>query len=257
MPTAPKATEPAATTPDPAFAGLLSQLGIGVVEPKKPATAPAAPATPKAPAPATAPKAAPPAHVFEGSEWSADVFERFLPATVVVRSDEGVGTGFFFRSDGYILTNHHVAYLDNGEPSSSLYIESGDKKLRGKAKLLHADKKHDVALLKFECTGPVPFIPLEEDYASRVRPGIEITIIGNALNFGLAPINGTVKFTARSGNIVYTAPTNHGDSGSPVISRDGKCVGIHKSSTTQAKGLSNGTPASDILALLKVWLKNA
>jgi V8-like Glu-specific endopeptidase len=89
-------------------------------------------------------------------------------------------------------------------------------------------------------------------------------IIGNALDFGLAPITGTIKFTKadHSGDLVYTAPTNNGDSGSPVLNRTGQLIGIHKSSTSakivgnmriEAKGMSNATGADDILNLLSKW----
>lgn len=198
-----------------------------------------------------------------GSEWSADIFEKYLSATAVIETDSGVGTGFFVTEDGYLITNRHVVYNGLGA-DRNIRLKSGDGKIRCACELINADKDRDVALLKAKASKKGnPFIPLISDYSS-VRPGANMMIIGNALDFGLAPITGTVKFTrSRSGaDLVYTAPTNNGDSGAPVINRHGQCIGIHKSTTTgqmigtriiDAKGLSNGTPSEDIRTLLKKW----
>jgi S1-C subfamily serine protease len=199
----------------------------------------------------------------EDADWGADVFERSSPATLIVMTESGVGTGFFITSDGYFLTNHHV--IHNGSKRDTyITVESGDGKIKCEAEFVKADKTRDVALLKLKNhRGKTPFIPLIKDY-SQVRPGIAMMIIGNGLNFGLAPSAGNVKFahSKSDGNLVYTAPSNNGDSGAPVFNKDGECIGIHKSVTvgqvignTQIRvtGLSNATPAEDIRKLLSKW----
>lgn len=199
----------------------------------------------------------------EDADWGADVFERSLPATLIVMTESGIGTGFFVTSDGYFITNHHV--IHNGSKRETyITVESGDGKIKCEAEFVKADKARDVALLRLkDHRGKTPFLPLVKDY-SQVRPGIAMMLIGNGLNFGLAPSAGNVKFThsKSDGDLVYTAPSNNGDSGAPVFNKDGECIGIHKSATvgqvmgnTQIRvtGLSNATPAEDIRKLLSKW----
>lgn len=206
-----------------------------------------------------------PVNTFRGEDanWGAMLFEKYATATLIVRTNSGVGTGFFITSDGYLLTNHHVIH-EGDRRDTNIRVESGDGKISGEVEFLHADKTHDVALLRLkDHKGKTPFIPIIKDY-STVRPGIAVMIIGNGLNFGLAPAEGTVKFSSanRSGNLVHTTPSNNGDSGSPVLNTSGECIGIHKSSTVgatigsktiSAVGLSNATTAKNIRFLLSRW----
>ena len=210
--------------------------------------------------PPVVPVAAEPAPVVHsGDEWSADLFERYLPATVGIRTGTGAGTGFFISSEGFLLSNHHVVY-HGSTVENMILVESGDKKISGNVEVIVADKKLDIALLKLKKKpkGATPFIPFVKDYAT-VRAGTDMMIIGNGLAFGLAPITGTVKFPCNEmlGNLVYTAPSNGGDSGSPVINRDGNCIGIHKAreGSTNSRGIAYATPADKIVKQLEVWKK--
>ena len=96
------------------------------------------------------------------------------------------------------------------------------------------------------------------DY-SALKQGADCLVIGNAFGMGLAPFSGVVRFTKDSdGNLVYTAPSNPGDSGGPVFNRMGECIGINKSRTVQvnsrdADGYANATPMDTINALLDKW----
>lgn len=202
---------------------------------------------------------------YEEKEWVADVFEARIAATLMVKSSGVVGTGFFISADGLLLTNYHVVGQVSGL-DSRVFIESGDGKINREASVLATDKKRDLALLKVSLgEQKTAFIPFVEHY-DELRPGEEVVVIGNAFSLGLAPITGTVKFThARESNdLIYTAPSNHGDSGGPVLNRKGECVGINKSitvsitrggQTVNAQGLTNATPADEIKHILGTWKK--
>lgn len=195
-------------------------------------------------------------------EWSADMFDRYKGATVAIRAKKDKysagGTGFFISKDGLLITNHHVAYSDTGSPAKEIFIKSGDDKIITNATLIVADQNEDVALLKADgLRGETPFIPFVAD-DSTVRAGIDTMIIGNGLSFGLAPVTGTVKFPDLTGDLVYTAQTNGGDSGSPLINRRGECIGIHKaredeSGSRAARGIAYATPAHTIKKLVLKW----
>lgn len=229
-----------------------------VEKPKK--ASPPPPTTPIAPAeilPSIAQNPTP-------NEWIADVFEKRLPATLVIETASSCGTGFFISDDGLLLTNHHVVHEECGARSRNIRVCSGDNKIRCKATLIAADEQLDVALLRADIgTKKSPFIPFIEDY-NTLRPGMDVVVIGNAFSFGLAPVSGTVKFThdKRDNDLIYTAPTNNGDSGGPVLNRNGECVGINKSITVavsngatsmQAQGLTNATAADNIKELIQNW----
>ncbi len=198
-----------------------------------------------------------------GVEWIADMMEKCIKSVWIVRTPSGSGTGFFISKDGYFLTNRHVVY-DGETPETSIYVESNDESKKYKSSIVKVSKTYDVALLKVVgMPTSVPALPLLRDF-SKVRPGCDMMIIGNGFGYGLAPITGTVKYpkAKRTGNMIYTALTNNGDSGSPVLNRSGFVIGIHKSTTNsktvgnqriEAKGMSNATPVCDILRLLDEW----
>lgn len=200
-----------------------------------------------------------------GSDWIADVFESRLGGTLTISTDQSNGTGFLINGKGWALTNRHVVY-DGKTRCAFVKVKSGDGKVNATADIIASDEKRDVALLKVNIgTQSTAFIPFVPDYAL-VRPGIDVVAIGNALSCGLAPITGTVKFAHASddNDLVYTAPANHGDSGAPVLNRNGECVGINKSITVSQRrgsntiktyGITNATAADEIQQLLEKWKK--
>lgn len=208
----------------------------------------------------------------ESQGWAADVFEKRSPSIVSLKCSGGSysseGTGFIISANGYLLTNDHVVYDESagGYFNKITMTFSGGKK-EYKATVVTSSKARDLALCRFEPDQipdikPIPFI---DDY-SRLKQGADVLVIGNGLSMGLAPFTGTVKYTCNDrGDLVYTAPSNPGDSGGPVFNRAGECVGINKSVTVSlirggekipANGLTNATPADKIAELLEKWSKN-
>ena len=200
--------------------------------------------------------------------WCAEIFEKSRAAVVeiTVSGPDGSasGTGFVISKNGYILTNDHVVYCETAEgyyPKAKISF-SGDKKSYD-LQILFSDKKADVALCKFdpEKVGSFSVIKRVREY-SQVLQGADCLIIGNAFGMGLAPFTGVVRFTKNdNGDLVYTAPSNPGDSGGPVLNRNGECIGINKSKTLtvnnqSADGYANATPMDTIDALLKKWCES-
>ena len=242
----------------------IRNQGRDLPPPRAAADAPAkatAPTPSPAPMPQSIPTASPDVNTAGDGEveWVADMFARYIGATVEVHTEVSAGTGFFIHENGYLLTNHHVVHTGNRR-DGGLRIVSCNEALCGAVELIAADKEKDLALLHFgKAPGKVPFIPLLRDFGE-VRAGGDVMLIGNGLSFGLAPISGTVKFPHKSddGSLVYTAMTNGGDSGSPLINRHGECVAIHRARESEqgrasARGIAYATAADDILELLTDW----
>ena len=59
----------------------------------------------------------------------------------------GVGSGFILSADGYVMTNAHVV-----DGADEVMVTLTDKR-EFKAKIIGADKRTDVAVVKIEATG--------------------------------------------------------------------------------------------------------
>ena len=86
----------------------------------------------------------------------------------------GVGSGFILSADGYVMTNAHVV-----ENASTIYVTLTDKR-EFKGKVIGADKRTDVALVKIEATN-LPRLAIGDSKAIRV--GQWVLAIGSP--FGL------------------------------------------------------------------------
>ena len=138
------------------------------------------------------------------------------------------GSGFIISSDGYILTNNHLA----GE-AEKINVELGDGR-KFTAKLVGADPETDVAVVKIEADN-LPFLELAD--SDTLEVGEWVLAIGNPLGLSHTVTAGIVSAKGRSGlpnldtpyqNYIQTdAAINFGNSGGPLINLDGKAVGIN------------------------------
>src|SRR5215471_1468202 len=91
---------------------------------------------------------------FSGSPGETPSVPRSVPRSVppsVPRSPTSVGSAFFISADGYLITTNHVI-----EHAKSIEITTDDNKTHA-AKLVGADAKSDLALLKVDGEGQFPF----------------------------------------------------------------------------------------------------
>ena len=167
-----------------------------------------------------------------------NVVARSKPAIVGVfvegmgeaHSQNRVGSGFIFRKEGYILTNHHVVH-------DAIYIAV--KLLNGRrfeAELVGTDQNTDVAVLKIERDEAFPVIPLAD--SSKVRVGQFAIAIGNPFGLDYTVTTGVVSGKSRSilrgfsiiryQDFIQTdAWINTGSSGGPLLNIRGEVIGIN------------------------------
>lgn len=218
----------------------------------------------KAPEADDAPYASPIDDILRESEyhgWCARIFDEYNEAVgAVVCHSKGVngktGTGFVISQKGYVLTNDHVVFCpEKGDYYDDIRIHFGQQKVERKLHVLYSSKKHDVAVCKLD-SEPVPCrqaIRLLVNYDS-LKQGDDVLVIGNGLNMGLAPFTGVIRYIRnQDGLLVYTAPSNPGDSGGPVLNIHGKCIGINSSMTIGAAGHTNAVTSETVLGLLSKW----
>ena len=172
--------------------------------------------------------------------YSAQVvnaFERVGPAVVHVLA-RGQGSGVVFTPDGYVLTNAHVVAGANKLRASFTDGQTLDATLVGE------DGATDTAVLRLSGGG----VPYAELGSSRlVRVGQLVAAIGNPLGFQCTVTAGIISALGRtlrapSGSLIDSviqtdAPLNPGNSGGPLVTGDGRVVGINTATIAPAQGI--------------------
>lgn len=159
-----------------------------------------------------------------GAEGARLPFRRGAPS--LQQSDEvprGEGSGFIIGADGHILTNAHVI-----AGASQVYVTMTDKR-EFKARVVGADERTDVALLKITGTG-LPVLPIGD--VGKLRVGEWVVAIGSPFGFDNTVTAGIVSAKKRElGSDVPLLQTdvavNPGNSGGPLINVRGEAVGIN------------------------------
>lgn len=166
-------------------------------------------------------------------------FERNLPQ--VPRNPNGrqreaqsLGSGFIISDDGYVLTNNHVV-----ADADEIIVRLSDRS-ELEAKLVGADPRTDVALLKVEGKG-LPTVKLGK--SDELKVGAWVLAIGSPFGFDHSVTAGIVSAKGRSlpnENYVPFIQTdvaiNPGNSGGPLFNLDGEVVGINSQIFTRSGG---------------------
>jgi serine protease Do len=154
-------------------------------------------------------------------------FEQFFgtPKSPRPRHKTNVGSGFFISADGYLVTTNHLT-----EHAKSIDITTDDNKTHP-AKLVGADPKSDLALLKVDGDREFPFVHLAD---RPPRVGEWVLAIGNPFGLGGTVTAGIVSARARdikmgtyNDFLQIDAPVNQGSSGGPTFDRDGNVIGVN------------------------------
>ena len=180
-------------------------------------------------------------------ENAVELVEQLRPSVVHLRTPQGVGTGFIIDETGYIVTNNHVISSDNGQPAGEIDVTLSDGRTFD-AEIIGRDARTDVAVLKIEAGGLVA-VPLGT--SSSLRVGQEVLTMGNALNLvgGPTVTKGVVSAVNRlidqapvfiADAIQTDAAINPGNSGGPLVTADGKVVGITTAVLRGQGGIAEG-----------------
>jgi serine protease Do len=144
----------------------------------------------------------------------------------------GVGSGFILSSDGLIMTNAHV--IDGAD---EVLVTLTDKR-EFKAKIVGADKRSDVALVKIDATG-LPAVKVGD--VGRLRVGEWVIAIGSPFGLENSVTAGIVSAKQRdTGDYLPFIQTdvaiNPGNSGGPLINMRGEVVGINSQIYSRSGG---------------------
>ena len=159
----------------------------------------------------------------------------------------GLGSGFIVSADGFIVTNAHV--VENAE---EITVRMNDKR-EFKAKVIGADTRSDVAVIKIEGTN-LPTVKIGD--ISKLRVGEWVVAIGSPFGFANTVTAGIISAKSRenlSGDpnldavpfIQTDVAVNPGNSGGPLLNMRGEVIGINSqifSRTGSFAGISFAIP---------------
>lgn len=203
---------------------------------------------------------------FDEDDPAFEFFRRFAPHGLpgVPRQPReferrSLGSGFIISADGYVLTNAHVV-----DGAHEVVVKLADER-ELKAKVVGADRRTDVALLKIEAQG-LPTVRLGDP--DKLRVGEWVVAIGSPFGFESTVTAGIVSAKERSlprENFVPFIQTdvaiNPGNSGGPLFNMKGEVVGVNSqiySRTGGFMGLSFAIPidvAMEIQSQLRAYGK--
>jgi serine protease Do len=158
----------------------------------------------------------------------------------------GVGSGFVISDDGYVLTNAHVV-----EGADEVTVTLTDRR-EFKAKVLGADRRSDVALLKVDARN-LPSLRMGD--SSKIRVGEWVIAIGSPFNLENTVTAGIISAKARDTGdylplIQSDVAVNPGNSGGPLINMRGEVIGINSQIATLSgayNGISFAVPIDEVM----------
>jgi serine protease Do len=173
-----------------------------------------------------------------------EFFRRFIPNPGPREfQSQSLGSGFIVSADGYIMTNAHVV-----DAADEITVRLTDKR-EYKAKVIGADRRTDLALIKIEASG-LPVVRFGDP--TKLKVGEWVVAIGSPFGFENSVTAGIVSAKGRSlpqENYVPFIQTdvavNPGNSGGPLLNLRGEVVGINSqiySRTGGFMGLSFAIP---------------
>src|SRR5438067_902289 len=158
----------------------------------------------------------------------------------------GVGSGFIISDDGFVLTNAHVV-----EGADDVIVTLTDRR-EFKAKVLGADKRSDVALLKVDARN-LPSLRMGD--SNKIRVGEWVIAIGSPFNLENTVTAGIISAKARDTGeylplIQSDVAVNPGNSGGPLINMRGEVIGINSQIATLSgayNGISFAVPIDEVM----------
>jgi S1-C subfamily serine protease len=162
------------------------------------------------------------------------------------------GTGFVVNSHGYVLTSKHLLPTNTKDaPRIRVALQSRFGQLED-MELIATDPNFDFALLKFSNTAMArPFVTIGNPWITPLTAPLQA--LGFPLNIEFSSKTGTlVGLGGPGGAWVTDIALNPGDSGGPVLNRDGKVVAMVVSALPQAEGIKFALPITFSSYLLKL-----
>jgi serine protease Do len=154
------------------------------------------------------------------------------------RVQQSLGSGVIVRSDGIILTNDHVI-----AGAQDIVVALADRRVF-KAKVLLADKRTDLAVLKIDVPKDQHLPTIAFGNSNKLEVGDIVLAIGDPFGVGQTVTQGIISALARTNVadgsyrffIQTDAAINPGNSGGALVTTDGKLAGINTAIFSRSGG---------------------
>lgn len=166
---------------------------------------------------------------------------------------QGMGSGFFISSDGYLVTNNHVV---EGARAVTVHLEGG-RELAGE--VVGTDPRTDLALVKvqLERGEAAHHVVLGDSDAARV--GDWVVAIGapfgldHSVTAGIISAKGRVIGAGPYDDFLQTdASINPGNSGGPLFNLEGEVVGVNTAINPRGQGIGFSVPSNVVKGVVDV-----
>ena len=196
-----------------------------------------------------------------------DIFEKSEESIVQVsvlrgESDGGMGSGFVYSDEGYVITNQHV--VQDAKRVMITFLD-GEAYI---GNVIGTDRDLDIAVVKVEPTNTY-LQPIKIGDSSELKVGEKIAAIGNPFGLSGSMTSGIVSQMGRllpqeTGysipDVIQTdAAINPGNSGGPLINMKGEVVGINtaiQSATGEFSGIGFAVPSNTVKKVVPVLIQD-
>ena len=156
------------------------------------------------------------------------IIDDAIKSVVTIRTNVGQGTGFIISDEGYIVTNAHVLADQYGKLAPLIQSITYEQETI-ETEFIGYDGYYDIALLKINGD----YDSLRFTDSDDIQIGKKVIAIGNPLGLQFSVTEGIVSAVHRPGinkqeaYIQTDAALNPGNSGGPLINKEGKVIGIN------------------------------
>jgi S1-C subfamily serine protease len=170
-----------------------------------------------------------------------EIYDRAHRGVVEITAGGGQaqGSGFVFDRDGHVVTNQHV--VDGGGTISVRFADGS----RHRATLVGTDPSTDLAVI--DVNAPLALLePLALGDSARVEVGDAVVALGSPFGLEGTVTSGIVSALHRqmtapnnftiNDSIQTDAAINHGNSGGPLLDREGRVIGVNAQIESESGG---------------------